>query len=88
MSYTRRAGDPPKWIPKEELVEGGWYRGHCRNATYAQWEDGEFHYTRHKFGNNFHETIPCPEDDRGFDVFFAFERILDVPKQETIGDSK
>lgn len=80
--YQRRAGDPKTWIPKDQLEEGAWYEGKCRNASKAQWERGKFHYQRYKFGHWFHEEIECPEDDTGFDVFFAFKKI-DVPKQET-----
>jgi hypothetical protein len=73
-SYTRRAGDPPdgSWIPKDQLKEGQWYFGKCRNADYAQWKDGKFVYVRYKFGDTFLDEVECPEDDRGFDVFFAF----------------
>jgi hypothetical protein len=75
MAYSKRAGDPDKWIPKEELEEGSYYKGKCRNSYVAQWCKGKFLYIRHKFGSSFLEGIECPEDDRGFDVFFPFEKI-------------
>lgn len=68
--YKYRTGDPPNWIPKDQLIEGAFYMGKCRNADEAQWKEGKFHYLRHKFGFNYMEEIECPEDDRGFDVFF------------------
>lgn len=77
--YQKRSGDPEKWIPKDQLVEGQWYDGKCRNASRAQWKDGKFHYRRFKFGDSFLEEIECPENDRGYDVFFAQH----VSKQET-----
>jgi hypothetical protein len=75
MTYQYRSGDPPTWIPKEELVEGATYKGKCRNADTAVWKNGKFEYTRYKFGFTFLEEIECPEDDRGFDVFFAQEKL-------------
>lgn len=73
--YTRRAGDPPNWIPKDQLEVGARYRGKCRNASEADWNGEKFLYLRHKFGSSFIEEIECPEDDRGFDVFFAQEKL-------------
>lgn len=73
--YTKKAGDPNTWIPKEQLEEGAWYKGKCRNNSVAWYVGGKFHYLRYKFGNVFAEELPCPEDDQGFDVFFAQEKI-------------
>ena len=73
--YTKRAGDLDTWIPKEELKVGITYKGKCRNADKAVWNGTRFVYIRHKFGTSFEEEIECPEDDRGFDVFFAQEKI-------------
>ena len=70
-------GDPTNWIPKDQLIEGHWYRGKCRNAAIAQWKEGRFHYMRYKFGHWFLEDIKCPEDDKRYDVFFAFENLED-----------
>ena len=38
-------------IPKNEMVDGKWYRGICRNAYMAQWDykKQEFVYIRFKF---------------------------------------
>lgn len=80
-TYKRRAGDPPdgSWLPKDQLVDGEFYVGKCRNAVRAQWLNGRFHYRRCKFGNWFVEDIPCPEDDQGYDVFFAFQPERTLP---------
>lgn len=75
MSYVKKAGDPEKWIPKEELIPFAYYKGKCRNAPIAWWDGKKFHYLRSKFGNIFAEEIECPENDRGYDVFFAQEII-------------
>lgn len=82
MTYEYRIGDPPKgaWIPKENLEADAWYEGKCRNASYARWDGIRFHYLRHKFGEKFWEEIECPEDDRGFDVFFAFRKLDGKPE--------
>lgn len=75
MAYTKRLGDLDNWIPKEQLIEGQWYKGKCRNAGEAKWENGKFIYRRYKLGYWFLDEVECPEDDRGFDVFFAQEKI-------------
>lgn len=77
MAYSYKSGDPPEgsWIPKADLVEGQWYKGECRNADEAQWKEDAFYYTRHKFGFSYIESIPHPEDDHGYDVFFPFQKI-------------
>lgn len=77
MGYVKRVGDPDMWIPKEQLEEGQWYQGKCRNTTAAQYVNGKFMYTRYKFGFSFLDEVECPEDDRGYDVFFAQEKIDD-----------
>ena len=60
-------------IPKHELVHGQWYLGACRNAKQARWnaEKQKFEYLRTKFGSTFWDEIEHPEDDRGYDLFFA-----------------
>jgi hypothetical protein len=72
MGYIKKAGDPDKWIPKEELKEGMWYEGKCRNSDTARWKEGKFHYQRYKCGSWFWDELECPENDRGYDVFFPF----------------
>lgn len=78
--YTYHSGDPKTWIPKDQLVEGAFYEGKCRNAGTAQWKEGKFHYLRHKFGFQYMEDIPCPEDDHGYDVFFP-QKLIEEPKK-------
>lgn len=60
-------------IPKHELVHGQWYAGTCRNASQAVWNSAsqKFFYRRTKFGSTFWDEIEHPEDDRGYDLFFA-----------------
>lgn len=60
-------------IPKHELIHGQWYLGACRNAKQARWnaEKQKFEYLRTKFGSTFWDEIEHPEDDRGYDLFFA-----------------
>mgnify|MGYP003526028148 FL=1 len=60
-------------IPKHELVHGQWYLGACRNASMAVWDSAsqKFFYRRTKFGSTFWDEIEHPEDDRGYDLFFA-----------------
>lgn len=58
-------------IDKKDLKPGVWYKGECRNAGLAMWDGEKFHYMRCKFGTWFSETIPCPEDEGRYDVFYA-----------------
>ena len=60
-------------IPKQDLVDGAYYSGGCRNANVARWfaKQGRFTYYRTKFGVRYLEDIFCPEDDQVFDVFYA-----------------
>lgn len=64
-------------VPKEDLVHGFYYKGECRNADVARWNNDikKFIYWRSKFGDTFLEEICCPEDDEEFDVFYAQEII-------------
>lgn len=59
-------------IKKADLKDGGYYVGECRNASIARWnaEKNEFYYIRSKFGTQFVESLPCPEDAiDGLDYF-------------------
>lgn len=64
-------------IPKENLEHGAYYEGKCRNANVARWnaERQLFYHWRNKFGNEFVETIECPEDEKHFDVFVAEKKV-------------
>ena len=68
-------------IPKEDLIPGTYYNGHCRNALLARWNGKKFIYQRTKFGDTYFRSIYCPEDDVEYDVFFA-ESICENPSIE------
>jgi hypothetical protein len=68
-------------IAKKDLIEGAYYKGHCRNAYIARWNGTVFIYWRTKFGQKFLEEICHPEDDNIYDVFVAEEKI-DNPEKE------
>jgi len=75
-------GDPDWHIPKDELEDGAYYEGECRNASIARWnaKEQKFYHWRYKFGNEFIETIKAPEDEKNYDVFFAFKKITTPEK--------
>jgi hypothetical protein len=64
-------------IAKADLVHGVYYRGHCRNASIARWDENHqcFIHWRSKFGERFLEEIQHPEDQEYFDAFIVQERI-------------
>ena len=64
-------------IPKEELIAGQEYPGHCRNGNKATWDGQRFHYKRYKFGRWEDATINHYEDDDkpGIDVFVPIKEI-------------
>ncbi len=70
-------------IKKTDLIHGEYYKGTCRNATEARWDEKNqcFVYWRFKFGETFLETIKAPEDDKNFDVFVT-EKIVEIPNKE------
>lgn len=70
-------------IAKEELEHGAYYRGRCRNATLARWNDREerFYHWRFKWGMTFLETIKHPEDEDRWDVFFPEEKVENPEKE-------
>lgn len=77
MSLSEREKERLKsCVAKKDLVDGGYYIGHCRNATIARWnkELNLFFYVREKFGDSFVESIRHPEDEDGCDLFWP--RIL------------
>lgn len=64
-------------IPKRLLKDGKYYKGSCRNANIAMWDEKKnvFFHLRTKFGETFSESIPHPENDKGFDVFTPVEEV-------------
>ena len=65
------------YIPKSELLHGAYYDGLCRNASLARWDEvgNVFWHWRTKFGQKFTESIPHPEDDDGFDLFYPLKKV-------------
>ena len=57
-------------IRKENLKDGQYYYGICRNAYVARWNKNldKFEYMRYKFGWSY-DVIEHPEDDDGYDIF-------------------
>lgn len=68
-------------IAKKDLIEGAYYKGHCRNARVARWNGTVFIHWHTEFGHKFLEEIYHPEDDNIYDVFVAEEKI-DNPEKE------
>jgi hypothetical protein len=66
-------------IRKDDLVDGAYYGGTCRNASVAQWDakGNCFWYMRNKFRSTFKESINHLADDDGYDLFVPFHRIDD-----------
>ena len=64
-------------IRKDDLVDGAYYFGVCRNADVAQWDAKRncFWYMRHKFGHVCSESINHISDDNGYDLFVPFQMI-------------
>lgn len=62
-----------RFIPRENLEPGKFYKGECRNAEWAYWNGKEFIYLRYKWGTEFSEKINCLEEDNGFDLFIPHE---------------
>lgn len=73
-------------IRKEDLVDGAYYQGICRNASVAKWDakDNCFWYMRTKWGSSFKEDINHIADDNGYDLFIPFVKLDDAD----VGDYK
>ena len=58
-------------LAKDQLVDGAYYVGRCRNATVARWSAASdcFYHWRVKFNQVFIEEIKHPVDETYFDVF-------------------
>ena len=70
-------------VPKTALKHGAYYRGTCRNASIARWNEEKqcFYHWRTKWGNRFVETIKHRADDDHYDVFDV-ETEITVPTEE------
>src|SRR5947208_2093163 len=55
-----------KFLPKDSLRDGVFYKGRCRNATIAKWcqRESRFYHWREKSGRVFIETIKYPTDEQ------------------------
>lgn len=69
-------------LRKEQLIDGEYYEGFCRNADVAMWDEKEncFWYMRHKFGSVFAEKINHLQDDNFYDLFIPIRRV--IPKDD------
>ena len=76
-NFRRYAKEHVVPIPKEELVVGQEYPGHCRNANKATWDGEVFHYKGYECGFWVDETIRHFEDDAedGIDVFVPVKEV-------------
>jgi len=66
-------------IRKEDLIDGAYYQGICRNASVAKWDakNNVFWYMRNKFGYCYKEDINYIADDNGYDLFIPFVKLDD-----------
>jgi len=67
-------------IKKDDLINGAYYQGNCRNSNVAMWnaKDNCFVYMRTKFTNVYKDKINHIADDNGFDLFMPFQKIDNV----------
>ena len=58
-------------VKLSDLKDGVFYAGNCRNAHIAMWHGPtqRFIHQRSKWGSDFLESINCPENDDGYDIF-------------------
>lgn len=74
--FFKVAGELKLFIQKHKLEIGAFYKGRCRNAQIAIWNGKYFYYIRNKWGQEFPESIKCPEDEKdAYDVFIPHEKI-------------
>jgi uncharacterized protein (DUF433 family) len=66
-------------LAKENLRDGAYYKGRCRNATVARWNAGEqcFFHWRKKFDRIYIQTIKYPTDETDWflDVFDVVQEL-------------
>ena len=76
-------------LKKDQLEDGQYYLGYCRNAYVAKWVESEnaFYYMRKKFKDVFPEKIFHPEDDNERDLFIPFKKV-EPTKEEKIKEGK
>jgi calcineurin-like phosphoesterase family protein len=73
--WYKKAVELNKFIPKNKLKHLCFYKGTCRNADFAQWNEEKncFIHLRNKWGIEYLEEIEAIEDDKGYDVFIPHE---------------
>lgn len=78
-------------IPKDQLVDGAYYVGLCRNSNIARWskKDDLFYHWRFKCGHWFVDSIDYWDVDGIFDGFIplfqtdqGYMREVELPKGE------
>ena len=73
-------------LRKEDLNDGEYYQGECRNSSLAMWdaENNCFWYMRTKFTSTYKESINHLSDDNEHDLFIPFKHIKEVPAEYII----
>lgn len=67
-------------VKKDDLIDGVYYQGICRNADVAKWDKQNncFWYMRFKFHPPMlTEAINHMADDNGYDLFMPFQKLND-----------
>lgn len=76
-------------IRAEDLQDGKYYLGTCRNATYCKWDATNklMWHQRWKFGWIV-DNVNYIDNDDGFDLFMAIEEIdeADVPEELRVNE--
>jgi hypothetical protein len=64
-------------LPKDQLKDGAYYIGRCRNASVARWSAANdcFYHWREKWTTIYVEAIKHPLDYDVFDVFRVLEEL-------------
>jgi len=73
-------------IRKDDLVDGTYYQGHCRNSDVAMWDakGNCFCYMRTKFHDTYKDKINHMADDDGYDLFVPFKKLDDIKDRDKI----
>lgn len=60
-----------KVIPRDQMIHGFYYRGHCRGVSVARWHGEQkcFIYRQFKLGQHSLEAVPHIQEGSGADVF-------------------
>jgi hypothetical protein len=96
--FNTRQDITPEWLEeaykdgllrKDQLEDGCYYLGHCRNASVAKWDAkaDKFFYVRTKFSARFCEDINYVADDNGYDLFTPTEKVEPTEHQKVWEDN-